>query len=463
MMPGVLPHHLLQRVRDGLATAGYDRGGVMVALSGGADSVFLLYAMHLLFSGDSGTPVCAVHVHHGLRGAEADRDLEFCRNLCMELDVPFQAVSVDVPANRVPGEGIEEAARRLRYAVLYDALHEPYRYILTAHHRTDQCETIFLHLIRGCGLRGLTGMPAENGRVLRPLLGFSSAELVGALHDAGIVYVNDSSNADPAFRRNFIRHRILPLLREMNPDIEQTLSKMADDLRQDDALLGHLAQECLSRATTVAGLRRSVLASEDPAVSRRVLAIYLRSKNAPSAERVHLYSADALIRSDASHGAVSVPGAVRLMVHRDLVWAEPDESFVSPVPVWLHPGWNPLPWSDGGFYFTYDSADKKLENIRNVYKFVKQVTLSFDTMITDLYVRTCRPGDAYIYDCHTHSLRKMFGGRKMPRSIQRTWPVLCDRAGILWVPAFSPRDGATAQLEDKNCLYAYYCACGGEQ
>lgn len=198
--------------------------GLYCALSGGADSVALLLALI-----DLGIPTTALHCNFHLRGEESDGDELFVRQLCAHHHLPLEVKHFDTQAEAArTGESIEMAARRLRY----EWFAEKERPVAVAHHADDNAETLLLNLLRGTGLRGLTGMSADNGRgILRPLLGATRGELLQYLKQKGQDYRTDTSNADTHYRRNAIRHQLLPLLRTLNPSIDHTLTATIDRLQ----------------------------------------------------------------------------------------------------------------------------------------------------------------------------------------------------------------------------------------
>ena len=218
--------------------------GVVVGLSGGPDSVFLLYALHTL-QARMGFTLRAVHVHHGIRGAEADRDEAFSAELCAKLAVPFQAEHVAAPAYAAQhGLSLEEAARILRYEALEAArqqLTTPTAWIAVAHHLDDQAETVLHNLVRGAGLRGLAGMENRRNHVIRPLLSIKREDILKWLEQNKIAYVTDSTNADPHYTRNRIRSTVLPELREINPEASAHIAHSAALLREADAYFHALA------------------------------------------------------------------------------------------------------------------------------------------------------------------------------------------------------------------------------
>ncbi len=219
---------------------------VLLGLSGGADSVCLLWLLKSLEEELSFT-LHALHVQHGIRGEEAERDLRFSREMSAALSVPFHAVHLDVPTYAEKhGLGLEEAARLLRYRALEETLQDwlsaekaapETGRIAVAHHQEDQAETVLHNLIRGTGLRGLGGMQPRQERLIRPLLAVTREEILGELSAAGLSYVTDSSNGELCYTRNRLRQRVLPELRELNSRAAEHISAAAELLREADALL----------------------------------------------------------------------------------------------------------------------------------------------------------------------------------------------------------------------------------
>jgi tRNA(Ile)-lysidine synthase len=214
---------------------------VAVAVSGGADSIALLVAMAAARA-ETGLVVSAVHVHHGLRGAEADGDAQFVADLAKVLEVPLRTRHGDVAllaAKR--GQGIEEAARALRYRVFHELLaaHD-IDAVATAHTLDDQAETVLLKMLRGAWTEGLGGIApmvasAGGGRIVRPLLAVTRAEIIGYLEARAQPWREDTTNQELTFTRNRVRHTLLPQLREFQPRIAEHLSRMAAVARDEEA------------------------------------------------------------------------------------------------------------------------------------------------------------------------------------------------------------------------------------
>jgi tRNA(Ile)-lysidine synthase len=212
---------------------------VLVAVSGGLDSVALLHLLNKL-RGEMEIVLEVVHVHHGLRGAEADADLQFTRDLAEKLNLPFHFRRVETRMHaKTHRLSLEESARNLRYQAFDEILKEAgATKLATAHTADDQAETILDHLLRGSGVTGLRGMTPIRGPYIRPLLQFSREELEGFVRDQCIFFREDSSNRDLSFKRNRIRHELLPYLKtHFNPDLVATLANTANILKENESFL----------------------------------------------------------------------------------------------------------------------------------------------------------------------------------------------------------------------------------
>jgi tRNA(Ile)-lysidine synthase len=190
-----------------------------------------LHAIRACYDG-----VSALHVHHGLSPA-ADRWVEFCRHQCAVLDVPLAVEYVTV--DRASADGLEAAARRARHQA-YDRIAADW--IALAHHQSDRAETMLFHLLRGAGARGAGAMGQRNGRLLRPMLRVARSEILSYAREHGLEWVDDESNSDTQYARNFLRHRIMPAIRQRFPAAESRLASAAAHFAEAGDLLDDLAR-----------------------------------------------------------------------------------------------------------------------------------------------------------------------------------------------------------------------------
>jgi tRNA(Ile)-lysidine synthase len=299
---------------DGLIPPG---SRVVAAVSGGSDSVALLRLLHLV-SGDCRFTLAGVaHLNHGLRGDESDADERFCRELASGLGVAFDVAHCDVARlARDEHVSIEVAARRARYDFFADAARRlQVDRIATGHTRDDQAETFLLRVLRGAGATGLAGIRPRRGPVVRPLLDIRRDDLLAFLASLGQAFRTDSSNRDVRIPRNWVRHRLVPLLAgHLNADIVEVLAREATVLRDEAILLDRLANEAAARLETALPEHRirldaKALADLPLALARRVVRQALaRTEDAHFHGFDHVEQVLALCRPVGERSAADLPG-----------------------------------------------------------------------------------------------------------------------------------------------------------
>lgn len=439
-----------------------DNVPVLLGLSGGADSTALL---HILVG--SGVKVTAAHINHCIRGAEADEDEAFCREMCEKLRVPLEVLRCDVPAEAMKtGEGLEEAARRIRYSFFNKIMKERHIPILvTAHNADDNLETLLFNISRGSSTRGGCGIPPvrKEGRsavVVRPILGLTKKEIIEYCDSHGLRYVTDSTNSDENYSRNRLRHKVLPELRRLNPDAAGAAIRFCDSLREDDAYLTSAAEEKRQEITTKDGLLTDPLSGLPRALSARIL--FAAAKEAGAAPERHHLNAMLDIAAE-GYGSQSLPGGVTAHVRRGILSFSRDDR--TPArdkkcrdrqPEWeisAKNGENPLPYGSGTLFFG-DNA----ENCIGIYNLSTFITLNTDRIKGKISIRNRRPGDVVLISGMHKSLRKLLCDAHLPLTAEerRSLPVICDENGIIWAPGLRPRDGAAAQKGDPDILQIAY-------
>lgn len=309
---------------------------VLCALSGGADSMYLL--CRLLEGAQRGqyTVYCA-HYNHRLRAA-AEQDEAFVRAWCRARGVPLFVGSGDVAAAAAAHRlGTEACARTMRYAFLHETAESlGCTLIATGHHAGDQAETVLMNLIRGCGLAGLCGIPERRGALVRPMLGITRAEIDTYLAANSVPHVEDETNSDLNYTRNKLRQQVLPLLSSINPRTAEHLCALAARARADEALLSAQAEALLSHAVPHGGgwaIPASVLADAPaPLALRACRALMQRAGLSPGA--AHLETTLALAAQGKSGQRVNVPGGTVCLEQGRLSFASaPPASPPAPVPL----------------------------------------------------------------------------------------------------------------------------------
>ena len=231
---------------------------LLVAVSGGLDSMMLLHLLHQ-FRNDIGIVISVAHINHNLRGDDSDKDEAFVKSFCEERQIPFYSRSWDC---RPGNENIQDAARQFRHRAFKKIAAEiGADKIVLAHHQNDQVETLLQHLIRGSGLEGLGGMESilnlgDGLTAIRPLLQFPRHDIEAYANDKGVAHREDQTNCESKYERNFIRHQIIPLLLEKNPNLVKAISEMTRRLREDESLFREMTKRAFDEIASFPGDKR---------------------------------------------------------------------------------------------------------------------------------------------------------------------------------------------------------------
>lgn len=277
----------LDNVRSALADYKMMTNGdaVVAALSGGADSVSLLYALKEL-SAELEITVSACHINHHLRGEESDSDMRFCKELCKNLDIPLEVREADVKSLQQKHESLEECARRVRYDFFAEV--SAGKKLATAHTANDSTETTLLNLMRGTGLKGLCGIPPVRGNIVRPLIYCTRAEVEEYCRSRNLKWVTDKTNLSTDYTRNKVRHIILPEMLKINGSLFTTAARMQKSLREDNDYLDGLAAQALSEVQVPGGYSAAKLAAlPKPIQSRAIKLIFSAGGIEPSTLRIN--------------------------------------------------------------------------------------------------------------------------------------------------------------------------------
>ena len=376
---------------------------VICALSGGADSVALVFALYLLKE-KMGIQLEAAHFNHHLRGEESDRDEAFVADFCSRYDIPLHLGSGEIKPGR---KGLEAAAREARYAFLRSLPGK----IATAHTADDNAETVLMHLVRGTGLKGLGGITPVSGNVIRPMLTVTRAEVEAFLNEYYVNHITDSSNETDAFLRNRLRRHVMPLLTAENPRLAESLSAMALRLRQDE--------DCLSRQAAISGaLSVEALRNMHGAIRSRILENLLKQSGVREPEQTHIAMAEALVFSEKPSARASFPGGVVIRRRYDVLEKVSCEKAMETVAL---NGVTHLP--ELGLRVTCCPA-AEIVNTPDTFTVCPR---------GDLVLRCRRSGDEMRLSGGTKSLKKLFIDRKIPASRRLQLPVLADDDGVLGV------------------------------
>ncbi len=237
---------MIFKVKSALSRAGINnKSSVAVAFSGGCDSCALLHTLSILKS-EIGFHLCAIHVNHGIRGAEAASDAEFAISFCKSIGVQIDIRNCNVPLEcQRTGESTELCARRIRYEIFDEYVAHGFT-VATAHTASDNTETVLFNLTRGTGIKGMCGIPFVRDGYVRPILSCTRAETELYCNKCGIKYAIDSTNLTDDYTRNFIRHNVVPMLKKVNPSIDDAFMSMTDQLSTIDSYLDQMTEYAIS-------------------------------------------------------------------------------------------------------------------------------------------------------------------------------------------------------------------------
>jgi tRNA(Ile)-lysidine synthase len=436
---------LQESVLSGLSRIG-------VAVSGGADSVFLLYSL-----ADRGLAAAVLHVNHKLRGEDSDRDEQFVRGLAARLVLPFFTAALPIASGNV-----EQEARRARYAFFEGHIVAGHcEAVATGHTKDDQAETVFSRFLRGAGTAGLAGIRPRTGNfIVRPMLDLRRDEIRASLHERGIVWREDASNADTAFLRNRLRHEILPQLEALNPSLADVLASTSEWARGEEDYWKAELDRFESRHATRNGeallVRTGEITALPPAAQRRFIRRMiervrgsLRGIDFPHGEAIR-----ALTAQTEGSGRIQLPD---LDIYRSFDWlriapvgfdSRLERNFETPV---IIPGRIEIP-QRGIDLETEQAAGNSVTYRERVYN-EDVYALDQDKCGNSLVLRNWQPGDRFQpVGRSEEKIKTLFQESRVPLWERRNWPVMVNDRAIVWTRRFGASAEFAAGAETERIL-----------
>ena len=423
---------------------------IAVGVSGGADSVALLRFLAALRP-QFGWDLVVCHIHHGLRGAEADRDECFVRALAEQLGLPCAVSRIDAAALALRDHiSVEEAGRMARYAFFAQTAGEGGR-IATAHTLDDSIETVLMNLVRGTGLRGLCGIPRIRGNIVRPLLDCTRAEVEDYLGTLGQPYCTDSTNLTDDYTRNRIRHDILPRLCALNPNFPGAMARMLPRLAAQQALTDCLAAQSAQQLHAACGglSRQGLSALPEPVCDRLLLRLLEQNRLPVSAAAV-----ERMTETLRTGGKLDLAARSWFFVAQGdlaaVIYAPPGG--IPPVPV-------PLPQEETSVILPF-SPQKSLK-LTLCNKIVANTSEKFNISLLKYaidcdrikgysFMRTRRPGDTFIVGKKQLSLGEAWAAAGIPALLRPALMVLADEQGVLWAEGIGSSSRAAVTENTKQ-------------
>jgi tRNA(Ile)-lysidine synthase len=462
---------VLSHVARALTRVVSDSELILIALSGGPDSVALLHALIALRDRSHGPSIriAAAHFNHRIRGAEADRDEAFVRELCAQLGVEL---IVEQAAGLAAGSpNLEERARFARYAFLERTAERlGAAHIAIAHHADDQAETVLMRLLRGSGVLGLGAMAeAGPGRLIRPLLNLTRAEILDYLNEIGAGFVTDSSNQSTALARNFVRHELIPMLeRDYSPGLRRRLAELASESRElNDFTLTLAAEECIGRMSAEGRFDLTGFNALHPALQSALIREFIRVGvgDLRRFERAHIEAIRGLFAGATPNGELNLPRGWRMRREYDSAVLEPghvrpeasDYRIVLPIG-------GEVEVAPAGMAFSShieavrgaSSASSGMSSVCNRWRAANKMEAGFDAAkIGSMSVRNRRNGDriALAGGKGTRKLQDVFIDNKIARTERDRWPIVLSDDEVAWVPGLTRGGLALVTLQTQKVLY----------
>ncbi len=408
--------------------------GTLIGFSGGADSLFLLlFLIEWRKRENLNFKISALHVNHMIRGDEALRDECFSKETAESLGVEFNSVKLDVPAYAQSHSiGIEEAARILRYDAFdsFVSADKDLSSIAVAHNAGDNFETVLFNMVRGTGLRGISGILPVRNNIVRPIIFVSKNDILKLFDENGIEYVTDSTNFSTDYTRNYIRNEIIPKFSNLSENPEKSITRLTTILRDDNAYIEECAEKYIKENLSNNSLDAESLSKLHPALLSRVVALFLKMQGVIDIEYIHINSIKTLLPG--GNFKVSLPKNRIFVSEGGSVYVDEEHEEIAFCKK-LELGLNKIPNFEDVIYVSLKKLDK---TSLNVYKISIQAKLPFDIINDVLYVRSKNDGDAYRYSGMTRKLKKLFNDRDVPPSCRSRVPVFFGNDRIVWVPGF---------------------------
>jgi len=457
-----------------------EKGDIIVlAVSGGPDSIAMLYLMDDLHD-ELGCSLHIAHLNHCLRGEESDADAEFVKEQALKLNIPITVEKLDVKSMITSKESIESGARRIRYdfyrKVMSDVRADK---VAQGHTADDQAETILMRLLRGSGTKGLSGIPPiRDGVYIRPLIEVSRSEVEAYLQDIGVVPRWDSSNLSTEFERNRIRHELIPLLEErFSPNMKSILQTTAEILRSEDDFLATFTKESFGKCVTFFNTPPNpsqegslpilpfTLKSEKPkivirindfkeqhlAIQRRILRLALESLlgNLNRYDFRHIDEIMSLMDDGTTGNFISLPrGIIAEKSYGKIIIKFAEEESIKPFDFIIKvPDETDIP--DLGLKIITSFSQSK-----DYSKETYQKTFDYDAVKGELHLRNRRQGDRFqpLGMSGTKKLKEYFIDEQIPRRLRDKIPILTDGNNIMWVVGYNIDDRFKVTTQTKTHL-----------
>ena len=409
---------------------------VVFGLSGGIDSVSLLFALNEI-SKKLPFKIIAVHINHMIRN-NAERDEKFSYELGKNMNIQFVSKKIDIPKKAIEAkQGIEETARQFRYQ-FFDEILKKYRAnkIVTAHNKNDNAETVIFNLVRGSGLNGISGIALQRENIIRPMLMCSRKEIIEYATFNNLSYVTDETNFDTKYSRNFIRHEIMPLFEKQNPEVIDNIYNLSQNIRYDIEYINSVASD---EREVSADLPQAIL-------TRKIINSYSYVSNKTLSFKHIKAIVDKIYSNQSAY--ISLPDNLNAVIENGKLSFDKH--------IFLKENYTEIKLNlgDNNFNSEYNIilSKYKLKDIENIYKLSIQFEIDFDKIKGDIFVRSRKEGDKILLHTINRSIKKIFIDKKIKKEKRNNIPIICDNEGIICVPYV----GVSDRVFNKNANNAIF-------
>ena len=422
--------------------------GVLIGFSGGPDSVMLLlFLLEYKRRNSIDSAIHCIHINHGIREDEATRDEIFSEDFCHSLNVSFEKRFFSVPTMaKNDGTGIEETARYVRYYTFNRIIsgRNDLNSIAVAHNMSDNVETVLFNMLRGSGARGGGGIRPVRDNIIRPLIKVKKADIISVLTEYNISFVTDSTNLSTDYTRNYIRHEIVPKFNKISSDPEMMISRFSDHLSSDDEYIYEVANKHLNGRKHI---NIDELRQMHYSVFVRTISIMASNCGASVSAKI-CNDIFGLLSKD--NFCYSIIGANFICERGDCFVSRNYGSLVDYC-YEINEGTTKIELLNADFILSKQKVEK---SYLNVYSSSIQANISSAIINGGLYVRPKKDGDTIYYGGMTHKLKKLFNDKKIPISMRKLIPILCDESGVVWVPGFGVRDDGVTKDNREDLFVA---------
>ncbi len=402
---------------------------IIVGFSGGADSLCLLHILNSI-KDDYGFSLYAAHVNHGIRGDEANRDADYCRDFCEKIGIEFNLLEIDcVSLAKEKGVTVEECGRNARYDFFNELSKDSSYRIATAHNANDNAETLLFNLARGTGLKGASGIPRVRDSIIRPLIYCTRDEIEGYCSENDLAFVTDSTNLCDDYTRNKIRHNALPVLTDVNSGAIRNITSFTENIADVCDFLKQTTESAVLRADIGDGYYDAdILLTLHKAVqSECIIALFSKTSNG-TLDRQKVSAVIDLLKNK---GRIQIYGNVYAECIKNKFRFYCDNNSMSDNKALID-----LDATDSVAFNGYTLQFKKHENCsKKINKNILDNLIDCDKIVGNLWLRARGDGDKFTLHNRkvTKSLKKLFNELAIPVEKRDLIPVLCDDEGVVWI------------------------------